>query len=566
MEKLVSVVLLAEKQNKNDINSTIRDILSQTYKNIEILVSYIKNDFVEELKKEWIGKNIFWIEAGEGLDLIQKPSGRASGEYVFYKTINPVYWLPRHIESHITEMEFLKASSKWSYSFLELKASDIQEPLNNIGWRIDFPKPEELLLDEICHTTNIKPDWNLCVENNQFVIGKILPFFSNYHTVHPKEISMRYFINTQPTKQQGFGGPANDNVSEEVVDNNGELTIVKKLPTILGNIDFSIRNKQILALVENNDLITKIAVKRTMGMGDVILIEPVIRALKSKYKNAKIDVYTSNYSGSHVAASLFEGINNLQIFDIEKGNPLGVDFLGSKDEYHLKFDLDLAYESRPGKRYVDAYLEACGFEEQITEKNGELVVGYEFDDEFLTPKLKYEQGPLIINKKYVAVELAGSGWGGKEVAIEKWLPLIHKLKAEGYAIAYLSSQKPAELVEHDFINDNNDYNKLLNYLKYCEFYIGCDNGPMHIATAFNKKCFIFNGAALSEKTTASKKVYGFKLPNLDCLGCKHKIFFEKTENNGITFVPNCKNTEQYKCSKDMTAELIISEFEKFLIL
>ena len=46
-------------------------------------------------------------------------------------------------------------------------------------------------------------------------------------------------------------------------------------------------------LSDQTEDVSSVAVKRTMGMGDIVVSEPILRKLKQKYPEAKITYYTA---------------------------------------------------------------------------------------------------------------------------------------------------------------------------------------------------------------------------------------------------------------------------------
>ena len=134
----------------------------------------------------------------------------------------------------------------------------------------------------------------------------------------------------------------------------------------------------------------------------------------------------------------------------------------------------------------------------------------------------------------------------------------------GYKIVYLSNINPIRELG-DVVNENNDFNILLNYLKYCEFFIGVDCGDLHISQAFEKFAFVINGAALSSKTSYSKKIYSVTNKNLTCLCCKSRQFLNDNGQGGVTFVSHCElpKDKEFSCMKDITSEYLLSEFINF---
>ncbi len=585
-EKIVSVILLAEASPAEQINQHLQNIVSQTYKNLDIIVSYISTNNLTDLIARWneTSFNIQWLPCPEGIELLNNAISKADGEYIFYKTVNPVIWYSRHIEHHIELFYDQKFKSLWSYSFLEYRnIKEQNQPINVAGYRINTDNilKEQVLLDELVHHISVKPEWEKCIiktQNNQimFLPGMVFQNWKKYRFVNPTEITITQWIDPQPQQQiVEIGKPVSlNNVTEEVIETeNGDLDVKVEFPTLVGNIQYEEHNNKILEKIEKiePEKIKTIAIKRTIGMGDVILTEPIFKVLRKKYPNAKITMYVGNSRGAKDIVKYFKSKPD-EIIDIDE-NLIVQDYLYTQKGYDLRFDLDLSYESHLGFNYIDAYFKTIGLKEiMVNDGNDNLEMVKYVKDEEKIPQLEYIE-ERIIKEKYVAVELAGSGWGGKELEIEKWKQVLHLFTiGQGYKIAFVSNQKTinefALPVGNDnlFINSNNDFNTMLNYLRYCEFFIGTDCGPMHIATGFGKKCFVINGSALSTKTSYSKNIYAVKNNNLTCLGCKHRQFLNDNGQGGLTFVAKCENTNQYQCMKDITTDYLLEEFAKFIKL
>jgi ADP-heptose:LPS heptosyltransferase len=565
---LVSVVLLAEQSSKENVEVTIRNVIEQTWQNTEIIIAALKTANYSELEKRYstVDKNIQWLYIDNSLELLDTALENVRGELIFYKSVNPIRWYQRHIQHHIELLEHSKRRMKWSYSFLEIKGADQPEPLNNIGWRIEFPKEDQVLLDELVHTSDIKIDWKSCIQrdaNNAYLIpGLALKQLRKYIFSNPEEITVTLYTPTQPQQPQILGTPQSDNTDEEVVDVDGELAIAFYRPTVVGNSQFVVRNSKILSDIDN-DSVKTIAVKRSMGLGDVILVEPITRALKDRYKNASITLFTTEYMNSSKIAELFEAVDEVKIID---SSQLVYDYL-SKEKYNLKFDLDLAYESRLGKRYIDSYLEVCGFDEQIIEQDGELILSKPFTDSFLIPRLGKYKGIREVNEKYVTCALEGSGWGGKQYDIQNWFVLIDEILKHNYKVVFTSNVFSDMILNrykdnnNIIINSNNSFSLLLNFIEFSSAHLGADNGPMHIATVFNIPTFIVSGAALVQYTTPAN-VYSVTNDELNCLGCKHRFFYA-VNNNSITFVPECTNQDKFACMNKLNINIVFDGFKKF---
>jgi len=578
MAKLsASVIVLAERAPTDNVSQAIRNVLEQTYDDFEIIVSHFEREDIDQLKEKFPGTqlNIRWVKANDGIALVTDALKLVSGDVVFYKTVNPAEWLPRHIEHHI-ECYNTQRNSAWSYSLLEMKSLEERgQPLDSVGWRMDRNlKPEQIVLDELSHLTKLIPKWETCViehgNNKAFQPGIILDQFKEHKAALPDEITVVQWISTKKP-QVVLGQPkSNQNPFEDVVEGpDGQLEVVSEPPTIVGNIQFLRHNQAIWKRLKDKkpEEFKKIAVKRTIGMGDVILVEPVIRKLKQKYPNAEIDFFVGESRGAKEVATLFKSKPNVIPMAGLGEQPITVDYLYDQKGYDLRLDFDLAYESRSNLPYIDGYFRVAGFNDTVVvDESNKLRIAPSVDSREKFPELEFD-APAPIQDKYVSVEILGSGWGGKEWGIENWGKLIRKVRKAGYKIAWSSNFKQPEVwQEGDFVNEKNDFQVMLAVLKNATFHMGADNGPMHVALAFGNRAFIIAGAALPRYTTAGHPlVWEVANRELDCLHCKGRQFYNDNGQGGITFVTRCENQDAFACMKKLSYEVVSEQFDTFLI-
>lgn len=553
-EVFVSVILLAEDTGTQHTQAAIENVLTQTHENIEIIVSTLFD--ADELKKKhednW---RVKFLDSDPQSDFFNECKKIASGDVIFYKTVTNVLWFPRHIEAHLEELRKNKRA-KWALSHIEYRDVDNPDhPLNTIGFRIENPpETEKVILDELVHYPDVECDFSKCIisegDEQIFYAGLILKqwYDKNYSGLIPKEITVVQWVKfgeedgiTEEQAAKQLGIPATTEIKEENKFVDGNIEIIRSIPTIMGNSHLNEYNDQMREVVKNTEDITSIGLKRTIGMGDVILCEPIIKKLKQKYPKAKLTFYTAKSD----IVKFFKHQPD-QIFPIEP-NSLLQDFL-STTQNQIKFDLDLAYESRLKVPFIDAFAQSCG----IT-----------FDDykdkhvQFIDVK-----SSLKFDKPYVVVVGDGSGWIGKTWGKEKYTDIIKYVQGKGYDVVEPGFSDFSELTDKQFHGCNLDM--LVELLANCEFYIGTDNGPMHIAKSLNIPSIIIAGAALPYYSNPNREdIYYVQDNGLDCLGCKHSQFFSM-QGEQISFVPTCVQEEQGVCLKSIQASDVQTVIDKFL--
>lgn len=553
---VVSILLLVENCNDADVETSIKNVFEQTHKNIELIVCSFKE--LLELQKKFIllSFNIKWVVVEPKVDLINDLFQYVTGDIIFYKTASNTMWYPRHISIHLTKYAANKRS-KWCLSHIEYRNMDLQNhPLNVIGYRINEPpRVNEIILDEISHLPVIcdNTDWSKCLLRNKdnheeiaFIAGQILQQWNEkgFYGDSVGEISV---IEWQKLKQnnqdhseeevaKSIGAPVRTTVEDSVVEIDGNIEILRNFPTIVGNKAFEDYSKSMLFQVENYKQCKSIAVKRTMGMGDVVLVEPIIKKLRQKFPQAKINLYTAK-------PGIIDYFVNKpdSIIKIEDGNLLR-DYLADRPE-EVKFDLDLSYESRLMKPFIDSYAEICG------------ITFDDFKDKY--PQLEHCKQSYDSNLVVVCAD--GSGWPGKSWDINKYTEVIRQLQSKGFEVVE-TGNVCTDLTDKKY--HSCDLDEMVRLISCCFMYIGTDNGPMHIARGFDRSCIIIAGAALPYYTNPNREyIYYVQDNNNPGLGIKHRTFF-KLLKNSLSFVPNYE--PEPSCGLDgIMPEHVINAFEQF---
>ncbi len=609
----VCVVFLAEYSVEASVEvfKTLRD---QVYKNVEYVVAYVDGFDIKAFETKIHETTdidsttiIKYVTDDRPDSLLDKAVAMTEAEIVFVKTLSPTTWYPWHIVNHVEKHQDAKLDKSIVLSNIEKKNSlrHNEDPFGTLAYRITKKlTSNDILLDEMSFCRSIEPNLIDClyfIDSNgngtveeEKIAKKVFDTAKAYRNImdkakkllftdeltivvhepfYDKEILDQMKPSTRLTQPDWQTLNTEQTVRED-------YTIKHMVPTIFGNtqLDQDWNNKMREHMREHIEEILaepqkRVVIKRTVGMGDVIQAEPVVRY----YKDLGFEVWfvTSDSRGCQEALKRFVSKPDV-VLPMNEGR-LTQDVLGKTNlpalltengfdpiatEFDLRIDLDLAYESRPGKKFVDAYFDTI---DVPTDKRP-----LDYDRPMMAPLLE-DSGKPAFQHKTMAVCLNGSGWGGKEIDVESAGKILSKLKEAGYQLAHVSSITPKyESLKDmfDIVNASDDYSTMFAWLDLADGYVGADNGPMHVAMSLSQRCLAWNGAALVEMTAGGRADQAVVLKkDLKCLGCKHKSFFELVQpapgQVTLTFLPICVNSQPFECMNGFTDEQIngcVSEF------
>jgi len=559
-EKLVSVILLAESNDDDDILHVVKNVKDQTHKNVDLIISTFKevsDDLKEKCQAISIG-GIRWLQQDPKSDFFRELLDKVDGEVVFYKTLNNILWHPRHIQAHLEEMK--NNNTKWCFSHVEYKKLDMGDhPFNVLNYRVtNAPTPDKVSMDEVCHAASLHTEWKNCLRQDEdgnpyFIAGYVAKSWieEGVRGSIPPEITVVNWVDTNKNNsdstndekiKQQVGAPmmSGPEESQDVID--GEIVVRRKWPTIVGNSFYDTRNNQILEQIENltsNTEVETIAIKRTMGMGDVIVVEPIIKKLRQKYPAAKITLFTA----SPDVVKYFKNKPD-QVEEIEKTYILR-DFL-SDFGHNLRFDLDLSYESRENISFIDAYASVCNVEFDNQEDK---------HIQFETSEIERIDSDLPI----AIVSADGSGWPGKTWPITYYEEVITHLQENGYNVIE-TGNVVTDMTDEKY--HGCDFETFIRCLYSAEIFVGADNGPMHVARAMNKKCVTIAGAALPYLTNPNRQdIYYIEDNQNKNWGMKHNFFF-RVEDGSLSFVPFDREDETACGMRTIQSHSVIEAIDK----
>lgn len=211
-------------------------------------------------------------------------------------------------------------------------------------------------------------------------------------------------------------------------------------------------------------------IDRKASLGDVIMTEPFIRALHKSGKYSKIAFAPSNCN------------------DVHQNNPFLVSVRQLKKPIHY-FNLNNAYEYKLYMPVVDAYLNKYD---------------YKLEEEEKMPKLYLSEKEINYGKK-----LLGTGkWAVMDIgypngqlihgprafwSFKEWMPIYNALQSKNYKIVYVGNRKDYPIKADLDLRMKTNLRQLFGIVNACDYFVGMDSGPMHVAQALGiKGIAIFN--------------------------------------------------------------------------
>lgn len=197
-----------------------------------------------------------------------------------------------------------------------------------------------------------------------------------------------------------------------------------------------------------------IIVRRAAAWGDVILTTPIVRALKQKHPNSQIWIETA-------CPDVFK--NNPHVSRVERR---------IRDNTAKLINLDGSYEACPDKNFVETYARIAEVE---LESNHTALFPSDAD--------KQRASDWLNNHEWVAVHPGPNTWPGKTWNPDRFQELILRLHGLGKKVLLVGAIKDRAFNADFDLRGRTTFLELAAVIGKCEFLIGLDSAPMHVAQA-----------------------------------------------------------------------------------
>ncbi len=212
-----------------------------------------------------------------------------------------------------------------------------------------------------------------------------------------------------------------------------------------------------------------VVVRRIGAMGDVVMVEPVLRYFHDNGYRVVLDTLPQ-----------FHLLFLNHYFKVHRIQEVDQRLLQTAKMVNL----EMAYESQPTKLHLKSYFEYAGISEEDYIpylKTPKLSVGFP-----ITKETK-------LFEKYAVLHVDTRPQGGRNIYGVNWEFVVIELQKKGYTVIQLGKDDTAVIPNATRLNCTNE-----NFLCYAtggaDLFIGIDSGISHIAAAFGVPCVIMFGS------------------------------------------------------------------------
>lgn len=211
-------------------------------------------------------------------------------------------------------------------------------------------------------------------------------------------------------------------------------------------------------------------------LGDVILTEPIARAIKKKGNQV---ILVTDYEHAHVLLPVYDEVLPYSYYTNVLAKSKNAEFVV------------LAYELHPQLHYVEGFAMCAGVDIGNDKK----------------PMIRNGFSP-VVTKHYCLIAPHTSSWAR---GMREWSFSRYKELAQG--IEYNFGLNTV------FLKPEHSFEELLGLIEHCSLFIGNDSGPGIIAQAFTRPSLILFGATGHSKVLFSEYTDAV-LVDVGCNGCR----------------------------------------------
>jgi GT2 family glycosyltransferase/ADP-heptose:LPS heptosyltransferase len=272
----------------------------------------------------------------------------------------------------------------------------------------------------------------------------------------------------------------------------------------------------------------RLQIHRSKGIGDVLLITPVVRALREKYPNHQITVST-----------LFP--------EIFKNNP-HVDRIIEAEAPVSGFDqtLTMNYELTPDKHIVEAYADIA--EVKLTDRTPELYLGH---DERAHAQALLDSVGVSSEQAFCAMQIT-SGWLVRDWGRDRFKKVAEALERDGVSVVVLGEAAEPAIDFGIDLRGKTSLRVTAAIIEKCALMVTIDSALMHFAYALRRPVVSLFGCTDPEKRVPDWAAATALYSDMICHGCHHR-----QRPVPQTLAPDCP-WETVRCMERLASNTVVT--------
>jgi len=257
--------------------------------------------------------------------------------------------------------------------------------------------------------------------------------------------------------------------------------------------------------LERRSLHRSILLRRRGAAGDVLMLTPLIHAMKERWAESSIDVVTD------VPEILLNNPEVRRLYHTSNAPNYSYDYV---------FDLNLAYERDPLMHVSKAYAKVCGVEVEDVRPR------------FYPKRDDREWARHLMADKWAVIHPGRTAWVGRDWSAAKFEKVAEALRARKLHVALVGDSATPYITSMLDLRGKTTISQLGAIMERAEVFVGIDSLPMHLAQAtLVPTVGVFGCIEPKYRLLDAPFIVGVQAKNVGCLGCHHVQAGPRTVND-----------------------------------